>query len=87
GLLATVDVTMMEKDNILTVPLDAILRRDEQDFVVAVEENIAKLTAVTTGIRSKERIEIASGLESGVIVAVYGHTAIENDSKIKIINE
>ena len=86
GSLASVIVTVGERDNVAYVPYDAITGGNADPRVFVVNGNIAKLRSVETGMQSADRIEIISGLQPGEIVLTYGHANLEDGAKIKIIN-
>jgi multidrug efflux pump subunit AcrA (membrane-fusion protein) len=57
GMYATARVTA-EQPDALTVPAEAVIHRDDQSFVVRVEEGKAVLTPVKLGRRQGQRIEV-----------------------------
>ncbi len=84
GMTATVDIITNKKDDILAVPISAVVMRTDTAEVnvsnadrfeaVFVEENgTAQIRKVTTGIQDEANIEIISGLKQGekVIVGPY----------------
>lgn len=85
GVMATVDVTLEEKKDILTVPVDALLNRSDKTLIVVVDGNIARIKAVEIGLRGENQVEVISGLNIGESVAVYGHTTLEDGVKVKVV--
>lgn len=84
GMTATVDIITNKKENILAVPISAVVMKTDTSDVntinaerfeaVFVEENgTAQVRKVTTGIQDETNIEIISGLDKGekVIVGPY----------------
>ncbi len=88
GVLATVEVVVGEADNALAVPSDAILERDGQTFVVVVKDgSTAKMQPVQRGVVGEDLVEILQGLNDGDVVATYGHTALEDGARVKLVDE
>lgn len=65
GLDAKVSVSLGSAQNVLIAPLSAVNSDREGDFVYVVEQNVIVKKYVTTGMSSKEEIEILSGLGQG----------------------
>lgn len=84
GILATVDVTISEHKNVLSVPLEALIMRNGKNAVIRIDENIAHVQPVETGLQGDKMIEIAAGLKVGDLVAVYGHSGLTGGEKVRI---
>lgn len=85
GLDAKVSIDLGMAENVLMVPLSAVNSDTEGDFVYVVEEGLVAKKYVTTGMASKEDMEIKSGIEEGEKVIttidsmiVEGMPVIEN---------
>lgn len=65
GLDARVSVDLGSAWDVLLVPLSAVNSDVEGDFVYVVEQNVVVKKYVTTGMSSKEEIEIKNGVEQG----------------------
>jgi len=87
GSLATVDVTLEERKNVLAAPIEGLIKRGNLDVVVLIHDDMAKIQPVQVGLRGEEMVEIRQGVEEGDVVAVYGHTGLEDGMKVKIIEE
>lgn len=74
GLGANVAITDQTKQNVLVVPQSAIIKNNNQDFVL-VDAGNGKITQtqVQTGITDLDgNVEITSGLSQGQMVAYFG---------------
>jgi RND family efflux transporter MFP subunit len=60
-----VDFILDQKDGVITVPRNALLREGGQDFVVVQEGGQWLRRTVRTGLQNPQRIEIVSGLRDG----------------------
>lgn len=88
GLDAKVSIGLGTAENVLMVPVSAVNSDTQGDFVYVVENNIVAKKYVTTGMASKEEMEIRSGIEEGekVITTVdssimEGMTVTENQEQ------
>lgn len=90
GMFAEVRTLLPQRDDILTLPQQAITYAPYGDTVFAIEEKNGKLVVqrkpVTTGEVRNGRIEIIDGLEAGDRVASAGQTKLRNDMVVEIDN-
>jgi HlyD family secretion protein len=70
-MTANVEIVLAEKKDVLTVPVEAIGRKDRKAFVSVVGPGgVAEERAVETGIGDGTRMEIVKGLAEGETVTV-----------------
>lgn len=83
GMSATVDIATLRKNNILTIPLQAVtIRRIEdkdQEVVFVVDGNKAKMKVIKTGIQDNTNIEVLEGLNEKEEIIIGPYSAISND--------
>ena len=78
GLDAKVKIDLGSVENVIKVPVSAVNSDTSGDFVYVVEDNIVVRKAVTTGMTSKEEMEIKSGLSEGEkVITTIDATIIE----------
>jgi multidrug efflux pump subunit AcrA (membrane-fusion protein) len=70
GLAARVEVELARRSGVVTVPLNAVVRADGKNFVVARTQNGIRTMQVTTGLSDQWMVEITSGLSSNAVVLV-----------------
>jgi multidrug efflux pump subunit AcrA (membrane-fusion protein) len=92
GMFANVKIITEEKENVLTVPENAVLQRADQQFVYTVVSdtedqtiNIAKKTVVSTGLNVGGITEITEGLQIGDQVVTRGQTTLNDGSRVNVI--
>jgi HlyD family secretion protein len=88
GLSASADIITAEKENVLAVPISALVLRDkeeqesadrnkeQEEGVYIIEESRAKFVPVKKGIMGELLIEITSGLEENQEVVVGPYSAL-----------
>jgi HlyD family secretion protein len=84
---AQVTVSVNSKQNALVVPASAVTldasNADDGMVMVVDDANVAHETKVTVGIRTSDKMEIASGLEGGETVVVEGNYALPDGTKVE----
>jgi HlyD family secretion protein len=84
-MTVSVDLTVAAKDNVLTVPTDAI--RDTATaapWVLVVDGGVLVRRDVTLGIAGEGRSEVASGVSEGDIVALSSARMLEPGQRVRV---
>jgi HlyD family secretion protein len=88
GMSATVDIVTNRKNNVLSVPIQAVTTRKDtlnstaettkkyKEYVFVISENKAIQTEIETGIQDNKHIEVLKGLSEGMIIAEGPYNAI-----------
>jgi RND family efflux transporter MFP subunit len=84
GMFASVSLVISAKENVLTVPTQAVVRDTSGNVVYVAKNDFAVKKVITTGIEQNSRIEISSGLQDSDRVIVAGQQYIKDKSQIKI---
>lgn len=85
GVFATVRLVGEPKDNVLTIPMHAIVMRDDQKTVYVVdEENKVSRRVLAIGYSNEEYAEVLSGLKGDEIIVTRGQNKLREGSKIKL---
>ena len=70
-MYADVVLQVQNKDNVLTVPVQAVQRNNEQPNVFVLDaQNHVTTRAIQTGIQEPAKVEVVSGLREGDRVIV-----------------
>lgn len=85
GMFARVDLVLTSHENIMVVPRDSILEKNDKKYVFVVEDGKARQKEVTTGLEETEIIQILSGLKKGEFLITEGQNSVEEGAEIKII--
>jgi len=85
GMFARVEIITAEYENILTVPLKAVLEKGSQRVVFIVRENKAKMVPVETGVNDEENMEIRKGLPLGEKVIIEGNFGLIEGTEVEIV--
>lgn len=84
NMYANVTFLAAPKENILSVPTQAIIRGSKENHVIVkTKEGYFKIKTVTIGNESGERTEILSGLSQGEEVVTSGQFLIDSEANLK----
>ena len=67
-MTAHVQLLVAERENAITAPRNALIRRDGRQFVMVERDGEWIETAVRTGWRSESTVEILAGVSQGEII-------------------
>lgn len=85
GMFARISIFAGNKEDILTVPEDALVREDSFSYVYTVGDSQADKVNVKTGIIQDNDVEILEGLEGLERVIVFGHRGLKDKAKVNVI--
>jgi RND family efflux transporter MFP subunit len=72
GASVRAEIVLAVREDAVTVPQVAVVRRPVGDVVYVIRDNKAEERLVTRGLRTGARVEILDGLAAGEVVAVDG---------------
>lgn len=84
GMFAELEIEISRKDNILLVPINALVRDGNTNYIYKVVDGLAVKSEVQTGIRSNNTIEISGDFSEGDIVVVEGKEFLKENTKVMI---
>lgn len=87
GMFAQISVIFDTHQDSLTVPTDAIIHRDGQQYVFVIKDNKAMEVQITTGYSQEEITEISGDINTDSEVVIKGHRNLKNDALIEVLNE
>jgi RND family efflux transporter MFP subunit len=84
GMYAETQLSLREKKNALTIPLESVTRNGDDATVLAVNpENIIEESHVTLGLEDSVRVEVLSGLTDKDRVVIGNRSQFRNGQKIQ----
>lgn len=86
GVNAKVDILIARRENVLNLPLEAILQEGEEKFVLLANDDVIKKVPVTTGLESITNVEITSDtLKSGDKVVLNPAADLAEGTEIMVV--
>ncbi len=83
GMFARVEVLVGAHRNAIQIPLDAVSRLEDSQYVYIVREEKAQRVPVEIGVHDENRVEITKGLEGSEQVIVSGKDLVHDGSPVQ----
>jgi RND family efflux transporter MFP subunit len=83
GLSARVRVIVQSHADVLVIPRDALLERDAEQGVFAIEDGHARFHKLKLGIVDEALVEVLDGLTPGSRVVTTGRTSLEDGMAVR----
>jgi len=88
---AQVTISANSKADAVVVPTSAVTldasNANEGTVMVVDAASVAHETKVTVGIRTKDKMEIASGLQAGETVVIEGNFSLADGTKVEVAKD
>lgn len=84
GMFARVNLPYKQIGQVITIPKDALVVRDQKPYVFVIQDGSAKLTPVIPGLENDTDIEIISGLAPDTSVSIWGHENLHDNDKVAV---
>jgi membrane fusion protein, multidrug efflux system len=85
GMFANVELILKKADNVLTLPLQCVLKDDMGNYVFQVnQDSVAYKQYVQLGIKDNNMLEIVSGLNDSDRVVSSGQELIKDGMRVKV---
>ena len=86
GMFADVSFHTDGSDNAIVAPTQAILTKNDTQYVFVVEENVAKYVEVETGLTGSGVTEILSGLSQGQQLVTVGQAYLADGDLVRVVS-
>lgn len=83
GMFARVEVLVGKHENALQIPIDAVSRLEDVQYVYVVKDGKAERVQVEIGVRDENRVEITKGLSGGEQVIVSGKDLVHDGTPVQ----
>jgi len=84
GMLVEVTIHAADRENVLQIPRDALIRTGEASrVIVALGDGRFQPVAIVPGLESGEVVEVISGLMEGQEIVVSGQFLIDSESSLR----
>jgi RND family efflux transporter MFP subunit len=83
GMYANTELQLDHRDNVLTVPVQAVVNDENRPTVLVVDsQNHVQQRVIQTGIQGSELVEVTGGLSEGERVIVGGQSKYQLGEKV-----
>ena len=83
GMFARVEVLVGKHRNALQIPIDAVSRLEDAQYVYVVREGTAERVPVEIGVRDENLVEITKGLNGSEQVIVSGKDLVHDGTSVQ----
>lgn len=84
GMFVKADIIIENHPEAVVIPKTALQTRDNKPVTFIVQGASAEMREVSTGIETREEIEILEGLTEGERLVVKGHETLRDKSKVRV---
>lgn len=84
GMFAEVRVVSAERENVLSIPSDAVIVKNGKSLVVVVKNNLPLYREITAGLDNGTQVEVIKGLKKDEVIVVEGQQYITEGVEINI---
>ena len=85
GMFASVIIPTDIRENVIAVPSQAVLEKDNSTVIYTAEEGKAVTNIVETGLDVGDKLEITSGISQGDQIIVKGQDYVSDGTTIKVV--
>lgn len=87
GLFAQVDVVLERHEDAPVIPEEAVVPREDGDWVFVVEDGVARRRKVDLGQRMPGRVEVLRGVVSGETVVTAGQPKLADGAEVRVLEQ
>jgi RND family efflux transporter MFP subunit len=84
GMFARVEVLVGTHRNAIQIPIDAVSRLEDSQYVYIVREGKAQRVPVKIGVRDENRVEITKGLDGSEQVIISGKDLVHEGVPVQV---
>ncbi|HZJ82875.1 MAG TPA: efflux RND transporter periplasmic adaptor subunit [Clostridia bacterium] len=85
GMFANVGIPLDVKEDVLSVPSQAVIVKDQKNIVYIVQDGKAIRKEVEIGLDTGTEVEILKGLEEKDTIIISGHNYVEDGRVVKVV--
>jgi len=86
GMFGRFSIVYDQRDNVVLVPVDALLTEDGRSSVFVIANGLAERRSVVPGYRNNGHYEIIEGIEPGELVVTTGQASLRTGSAVVMLN-
>jgi len=84
GMIARVDLVRHTYPNSLLVPMFSVISLENQRYAFVVEDGVAKMRAIETGVLQGSEVQVTKGLHAGDHLIVVGQRDARPGQRVKV---
>jgi RND family efflux transporter MFP subunit len=85
GMYATATILLEQRNDVLALPITAIIREGQQAYCCCIESGKIERTAIELGLRSGDEVEVVSGLNDSHTVVLARAESLQQGQQVEVI--
>jgi len=85
GMFARVKILTKEKENVLIIPRDAIIKEDSSNYVFVVKDSKVHRQKIEIGLCENNKFEVINGLNEDELVVTMGNIRLKEGDAVEIV--
>lgn len=85
GMFANVEIPLEEKINVLSIPSESVIIKNEKNLVYILEDEKAVEREIKIGLDTGSEVEVLEGLKENDIVIIKGHNYVKDGGIVKVV--
>jgi len=85
GMFVEVRIAIGMKENVLVIPLKAILYKQNKTYVFVLNQNQVSQREILLGLSEEDHVEVTSGLDRGEVIVVVGVEGIKDGQRVDVV--
>ena len=86
GMFARIKILVDEKEDVLIIPRDAIIRENSSYYAFIVKsDNVVERRRIEIGLNENNKFEIINGLNQGEFVVTMGNTLLKEGDTVEVV--
>ncbi len=82
-MYATAEIVLQQHDNVLTLPLTAVINADKQALCCCVEDGKIVRKPITLGLKTAQDVEVADGLKGDEVVVQTQVGSLQDEQRVE----
>lgn len=85
GMFAQMSVTLERRENVNSIPREAIVLRNDRPFAFAIVDSTASMRQLDLGLGDDRRVEVRSGLQTGEDIVISGQATLRDKDQVRLV--
>ncbi len=85
GMFVEVRIAIGAKENVLVVPRQAILYKQNKTYVFVLNQNQVSQREIVLGLTEEDHVEVTEGLNEGEVIVTLGVEALKDGQRVDVV--
>ncbi len=85
GMFVEVRIAVGAKENVLVIPRQAILYKQNKTYVFVLDQNQASQREIILGLTEEDHVEVMEGLSEGEVIVTVGVEGLKDGQRVEVV--